>query len=143
MNTDTAVQPPDVDQAQEDPETIVSCHITDPDGTMYSASIRLEPGEPLSNVSAAVLSAAYGVAATHGPVLAALFRDLIETQRALANAIPVDTNSLRPGIRVSDVDQVIRAHRGASHQPHLAIPGLSHPVDADVVRAILVAAGAY
>jgi hypothetical protein len=143
MNVHTEVQPPELQELRTDPDQVtVCCYIIDPDGTTYTSIINLDPSEPLSNVSAALLSTAYGVTSTQGPVLAALFRDLIETQRAMANATPIGVG-LHPGIRVSDVDQMLAAHQGSDHHPHLKIPGIDHPVDAGVVRAILVAAGAY
>jgi hypothetical protein len=145
MSTETAAQAHQLPEQQEpiDDFFTVSCRISDPQGAGYNASINLAPGEPLSNVSAALLQAAQGVTATHGPVLAALFRDLIETGRALANATPGSAGHLAPGIRVADVDQVLQHHRGADQPARLVIPGLDQPVPADVVRAILVAAGAF
>lgn len=136
------VLPPALQEALEDNKlfaqrlTQFRCLLPGISGPLgFQASIHL-PGDAAPGfVAGALLACCRGAAATHSPHLAAVLGDVLDSYgRAGAQKSPA-------ALTVAALDTLARQHGGTPL--NVQVPGLPAAVPFDIVRAILVAAGAW
>lgn len=121
--------PPDLEE-EELPDTLnVSASITVPKGLTHHALLCLPLGGPSATVAASLLSCARSVAHGYSPMVSALLEDQLA-----AAAMPKPSGGLTVGL----VDSMASGGVGL-----IRIPGIPEAVPVGVVRAILVAGGAW
>lgn len=119
----------------EPPAKHVFVSLAEADGTTFTAGIHLDAQAAPPSLAAAMLACCRGAAATHSPHLAAVLGDVLDSYgRAGAQKSPA-------ALTVAALDKLGAQHQGTPL--NVQVPGLPASVPFDVVRAVLVAAGAW
>jgi hypothetical protein len=141
LTPNVSLEPPMVaeDDGGEGPAKHVHVGIYEVDGTGFQADMHM-PGDVAPGfLAAAMLACCRGAAATHSPHLAAVLGDVLDSYGRAGTA------KSSSAFTVAALDKLAAEHQAQrGHMPaKVKVPGWPDPQPFQLVRSILVAAGAW